>query len=273
MPRNYGPAIGALLVAAALFILAENAFAPSFQACVDPDAAQQAWAGLKANPWLVGIAAKTELVCSVRLIDAHSGFFAAFAAFILAGFAFALWRIGEVQAVELRRSVDHSIALQSPMVFVTEVSIEPEVWGAEDNWVSLPSCKCNLVVHFENFGLSPAVILSACLEWKFAAELPAQPTYEHVRPMATGTILRPNGRESFDWDRQFNIEFSSGEIFAERRGTTHLWVYGFVDFRGGIGRTHRARFCARWERGDFAGHPYRFIEDGPAHYRGHAHEE
>jgi hypothetical protein len=272
MLKKLIPTLLFALVILGLFVFAENQLAPAFQSCLSQEISERTPDGVKSDGELIRVEVESQAVCSLRLLDGHSGFFAAVAAFVIALLTFTLWRASEIQARELKRSVDNSIAFESPMIFITSIVLEPELWGSEDTWLSLPSYKCNIVAYHENFGRSPAVILGVCLNWKVCPELPAKPVYDNIRPMASGTVVRPNGKDGFDWDRHFNVQFSPGEIFAETRGTTHLWVYGFVLYRGAVGSIQRARFCARWVRGDRGGGPYSFVEDGPAQYRGHTQE-
>jgi hypothetical protein len=192
----------------------------------------------------------------------------------IAFFTFTLWRAtnrlwdaGERQYGLSKRSVDTVAALESPLVIVTAIALDPRQWGTGDTWINLPAVECGIKIIYENFGRSPAIILAVCLEWKVCPQLPAEAIYSNIEQMDSGTVIRPNDKGRFDRGRRFDIEFSQEEIFAERRDDTHLWVYGFVRYRGSIGPIQEMRFCARWVRGDIRGSPYRFVEDGPEKYR------
>jgi len=92
MLKKYGPFWGALLALVALFIFAENALAPNFQSCVSQHPASHGNEKTQQKGRIVFKIVIAESVCTLQLIDRHNGFFAALAAFAIAGFTFTLWR-------------------------------------------------------------------------------------------------------------------------------------------------------------------------------------
>lgn len=95
MLRKFGPFCGALLVFLVVFLLVENYAAPSFQNCVSQNSSAQSAKEAKNKGHIIGRFILAELICSLRLVDRHNGFFAAVAAFVIAAFTFTLWQSTE----------------------------------------------------------------------------------------------------------------------------------------------------------------------------------
>lgn len=108
MLKKYGPFWGALLVLAALFIFVENAVAPNFQSCVSQHSTSQGDEKTQQKGRVVLKTVLAESVCTLQLIDRHNGFFAAVAAFVIAGFTFTLWRSTEKLWRASEDQLDHA---------------------------------------------------------------------------------------------------------------------------------------------------------------------
>ncbi len=88
--RRHWPFFLALLVIAALFIGAEERFSNSFGQCVGEWTENAGQAKPNQNGFNITVIIESRAICTVRLIDKHSGFFAAIAAFIIAWFTWTL---------------------------------------------------------------------------------------------------------------------------------------------------------------------------------------
>lgn len=95
MLKKYGPFLAAFLVLAALFIFMENAVAPNFQSCVSQHTTSESNEKAQQKGRIILKTVVAESVCTLQLIDRHNGFFAALAAFVIAGFTFTLWQSTE----------------------------------------------------------------------------------------------------------------------------------------------------------------------------------
>ena len=117
MLRKHIPLFSYLLLILVILIGAENQFAPSFQSCISQGASQQTTKDFKEKRQFIVIGVETQIICSLRLVDTHSGFFAVLAAFCLAAFTFTLkrstdklWKAGERQLRAMRQSAFVNIA-------------------------------------------------------------------------------------------------------------------------------------------------------------------
>jgi len=73
------------------FVWAENEIAQSFQTCISEKAPKESTEHSYNQSDSVAVIIKTQALCSLRLVDAHNGFFAALAAIAVAAFTFTLW--------------------------------------------------------------------------------------------------------------------------------------------------------------------------------------
>ncbi len=158
-----------------------------------------------------------------------------------------------------------AISVELPVVFVTGVVLRASSSSGVE--VNLPTVKCRFHIRYDNYGRTPAIITSECLDWQICPTLPPDPLYQRIYPASTGAIVRPNDHRVIDRET-FDVDFSEQQILDVGNDRSRLWVYGFVSFRDFLGQRHQTGFCARWVKGDpTIGRSFRFVEDGPPNYR------
>ncbi len=95
-------------------------------------------------------------------------------------------------------------------------------------------------MRFQNYGRSPAEVLSYFLATKVAKGLPETPEQHDDYPVAPGTMIPPNGWLEFplifEWTADERSEIINGDV--------RLWVFGRVAYRDFLGQCHRRGFCA-----------------------------
>src|SRR5579863_9116786 len=92
MLSRYGAIAAAFLFFVLVFVWGENSISHSFQACVNQESAKQSTNNPNKYRFVVGRVVKPQIVCSIRLLDAHNGFIAAIAGGFVAVFTLTLWR-------------------------------------------------------------------------------------------------------------------------------------------------------------------------------------
>lgn len=129
MLRRFLPGFASIFVLLVLFVTTENQFAPSFTTCIRQERIQEASLTAKDEHEFFSVRVERQFVCSLRLIDAHSGFFAALAGFIVALFTFTLWRstnklwdVAEQQRKDGRRNLRAQIATTKASLVIAEKS-------------------------------------------------------------------------------------------------------------------------------------------------------
>jgi len=144
MLNKFIPYVGAFLFVVAIFIWAENQIAPSFQSCVSQEAISD----------FIG----SQTLCSIRLVDAHNGFFSAVAALVVAVFTIVLAVVTEKQARLTRDSIklarDEFNAAHRPKIITHSVKYEPFVHESGD----VDFDKIGASVIFYNTGENAATI-------------------------------------------------------------------------------------------------------------------
>src|SRR5260370_39185337 len=79
------------IVLVMVFGTAENSISRSFQKCVSEESGANAAKSANEQRGSVVLLINSQAVCTLRLIDAHNGFFSSFAAFVIACFTITLW--------------------------------------------------------------------------------------------------------------------------------------------------------------------------------------
>jgi hypothetical protein len=114
-------------LAITIFVWAENQFAPSFQACIGQNASEQGGENAKNIGNGIASIAKSQAICSLRLIDRHNGFFAALAALVVAAFTFTLWIATSKQAgltfESLKLAREEFAAINRPEIGIHSIEV------------------------------------------------------------------------------------------------------------------------------------------------------
>lgn len=134
-----------------------------------------------------------------------------------------------------------AISVELPVVFVTGVVLRASSSSGVE--VNLPTVKCRFHIRYDNYGRTPAIITSECLDWQICPTLPPDPLYQRIYPASTGAIVRPNDHRVIDRET-FDVDFSEQQILDVGNDRSRLWVYGFVSFRDFLGQRHQTGFCA-----------------------------
>ena len=147
------------------------------------------------------------MICSLRLVDRHNGFFAAVAAFIIAAFTFTLWQsteklwrasedqlehtkseamsaamkrlkeevrlqeqisISQQSADAATRAANAAVNVELPILIMDFANLAATGNAAIGPKTPIPAT-FRPIFAFTNFGRSPAQVTAGCLEWIIAA--------------------------------------------------------------------------------------------------------
>jgi hypothetical protein len=268
MLRSNVPLFGLILVAFILFLLAENHIAQSFQTCVSQETAQKSADGSNYDSHDVAVSIKAQFICTVRLVDAHNGFFAAIAAFIVAGFTFTLWRttdrlwkssenqiaIAQKTAAAALRQANAMVAIESPVLVIGQVKLVAYPNADDPHSVIDPVLEgeippfCRALVGLTNLGRSNARITRMCLEWRIMPILPDDPAYDAIHMNNMDLLFGPNPNliTFFGLDHPANPVVLTGPQRTQIRDGQSLWVYGFFTYRNFMEESFDLGFLTRW---------------------------
>lgn len=267
-----------------VFVWSENEIAPSFQSCVTQNTNQQRAHSSDENSQVIAGLFKAQLVCSLRLIDRHNGFFAALAAIVVSAFTFTLWiatnRLGNAaerqitEAEELRKIAEQQTILiriqadilekhkeisrlqvikeHRPRLIVRNIIIANRtVAGTFFSGIHLDG-RCFV----QNTGGMSTTIIESHLEiYGSQMGLPMESPYERKPP---NNVI--SGKFNIGESRAF--VFSCMSPFANddeanrgRLGEFPFFVLGWIHYRDdtaqGVmeGVSYRLAFCRRWDAG------------------------
>jgi hypothetical protein len=196
----------------------------------------------------------------------------------IAWFTYTLYKTSGDQLRELKRSVDTSVAMELPIVFVDKIEFMfyhyiPVTGTAPvyDMVVAdaIPRDGAQLNITLRNYGRTPARAERLSFTYKIAATLPPEPEYLSTIRLASGDVLQSGGILTGTAFRQF-IKTTDDEKLSLSDGSASFWVYGMMQFRDFLGDPHTLRFCARWwghDETESSDTPSGFFEDGPEAYR------
>jgi hypothetical protein len=74
--KTYIPVFWIILIVTGVFVFLEYHFANSFQHCITYEATRNTYDNFEIQNHLVAIVINSNIICSLRLVDAHNGFFA-----------------------------------------------------------------------------------------------------------------------------------------------------------------------------------------------------
>jgi hypothetical protein len=228
MPRKLAILVCASIAVLCLFVWLEGEFAHSFQTCIAQNMSQKAAPSPHEESRVIGDFVVYRLVCSVRLIDSHNGFFSALAAMIIAGFTITIWSINRSQlkhSHEVERAYISGGGVAAPEA--QDISI---TYQRADTIVHLTKKVIGgtFQLHINNQGKTPGELLKIGLGFCDAAtQIPDEPIYDittYSDWIGPGTQSRPV--------RSFPIpsDFQSPA------------VYGRFYYRDIFGREHSSGF-------------------------------
>jgi hypothetical protein len=108
-----------------------------------------------------------------------------------------------------------------------------------------------------------------------AHHLPPDPPYSHFVPYLSGTIIEAGGEYTLEPVNPL-IQFTQDQRTALDARTEFLWIFGFIKFQDFFGKTHRVRFCEKWNASPNApGGPVGLVfdSDTPKGYIGYQQEQ
>jgi hypothetical protein len=250
----------AILLGLTLFLWAENGAVQPFQSCIaqetagpigDTDTAPEESA-------IVRDLARAEFTCTVRLIDAHSGFFIAFAALVIAGFAAVLTRITSQHATINRTIADAAIATNRAYLFIDIV--------AENFFFALNQIKAGgreqieVEYRFVNDGKTPATIKRVEADFDIWDRIPdtiqysSEITQSYIKRFIKADEVTETKQRVYD---RIDPDLA-GQILL---GNRNVWFFGRVIYDDVFGNEWEHRFL------------WMFRGGGGAFFRPVAHEK
>ena len=129
--KKWLPFIGACIIGLAIFLLAENKVAQSFQQCVTDERGHQSANNSNKSRFIIGRAIEPQFVCSVEFLDSHSGFVAALAGIAVALFTYTLYTASIEQAGLTRDSItlarDEFLATHRPKIVIHAIEFSNDI--------------------------------------------------------------------------------------------------------------------------------------------------
>jgi hypothetical protein len=264
--RRYAVAALFALVSLAGLLVVENTVPQSFRTCVDRR--HSAEGPYKPDDYgkRALVLVSGEAVCTFRFVDQHEGAFSALAAFVVAGFAFALWRSTEKLWDEARssraharrtafaglvganaarrsaraalRSADALIAAERAYVSVKEY--RPVILN--DAAGNMSGFQC--VVVWENSGNSPTKDMEHWVSWqKFSKQIDGRFDYPDLgKKLVSQSYLGPRTQMN-----NVALTISLAEILAIIKEEVFIYVWGWAEYSDVFPGTpgHRTEFCVR----------------------------
>jgi hypothetical protein len=240
--------LAALAFVLTFFVWAENEIAQSFQTCISEKAAKEPTERPHNQSNSVAVIIKTQALCSLRLVDAHNGFFSTLAAVAVAAFTFTLW----VATDQLAKS-GQRIFEATERAFVLLDGFDYELTTDTKGRIShnlLPAFylgKSHLFLtrfamrpRWRNGGNTPTKKMLVKINWQ-GPPGPILPTHEYKNDSAEPFFLAPKAVE--------------GTPFLEMPVARALVDHGM----GGLGLPPRIFIWGRADYEDIFGNPH-FIE-------------
>ena len=258
MLRKYLLFLGAFLIILIVFFWTENNFAPVFQSCISQNTSNQ---GAKETEIrVIRRVITSEAICSLSLVDRHSGFFAAIAAFIAALFTFALkqstarlWKTEERNFRESRRAfvfLDDFNTELTTAADAKEVKVDdlPKEYKSDPD---LYITRFAVAPRWKNSGDTPTRNMTIQVDWCGpTGDLVLDYSYKNKPPVQlfigpkavelSRVIEMPGVRELIDWSWD-----PSGD-------PPLVLIWGRADYEDVFGRQHWIEWCRqlRFDRHD-----------------------
>jgi hypothetical protein len=184
-------------------------------------------------------------------------------------------KTARIAATAADLSARAAIASQAAVVFITDIRVGDRAvrqatkdFPAKRNWMNFPlkyfrpKEGFRIRIRLRNFGKTPAVVESICLDHAVADSLPDIPDYKNI--IKTIAAIRPDERINITEPPGIGIEnyiyLPSEDLSAIATKAKFLWIYGHIYFTDFLHTRHEIGFCGYWtDAGFHAG--------GPASYR------
>jgi hypothetical protein len=162
-----------------------------------------------------------------------------------------------------------AIASQAPVVFITDIGVgdrgtqqATKDFPAKRIWMNHgPKERFRIRIRFRNFGKTPAVVHSICLDYIVGHSLTDIPQYKNI--IKTIAAIRPDERIKIIEPPGIGIEnyikLPAGDLSAISAKTKFLWIYGHIYFEDFLHTQHQIGFCGHWTEAGFK-------EGGPTSY-------
>lgn len=252
--------LGALALALVVFISAENAL-DSFQSCIGHEANQQSAQDSKNKNYVTaGFSfVGRQSLCSVRLVDAHSGFFAAVAAFVIAWFTFTLkqstdrlWKVGQDDLETTERAFVFIDGFNPEITTAADVKV-PNIENLPLRYRDIPGLyltRFAIQPRWKNSGNTPTRHMKIQTSWR-GPPGPIPPNYDYqnipkpffLAPKATeasGFIEMNQAAQLIDWGLN---PIGDPPMF---------FIWGRADYEDVFNAPHFVEWCyeVRFERHD-----------------------
>jgi hypothetical protein len=249
MLRKYGPFWGAFLILLVVFFWTANKITPSFQSCISQTSGDYGSKETDKKAKVIGIFVASESICTLRLVDQHSGFFAAVAAFIVAWFTFTL----KQSTTQLWRTEERNFR-EAQRAFVFIDGFTPEITTAVDLGTKsedlLPRYRGLPHLYMHRFAVLP--------RWKNGGSTPTQKMRIQVGFRSPPGPIPPQYVYSSDPEPFFlgphAIEHSPAidmpwaqqiiDYGVHREGVEPTcWIWGRAEYEDIFGRPHFLEWC------------------------------
>jgi hypothetical protein len=152
-----------------------------------------------------------------------------------------MWRETKTVADAAKNSADAAISLERPYLLLAKMHLRER----RDLPGEFSTYTCEYTI--ENYGKTPAVLVSSCVELRCLQGLPNTPPYKRLKPWRDKVIYQkePIGDDELivtlaEEDRQFLGEELTGY---------DLFLFGYFMFYDVFGKRRKTGFCYRLDRG------------------------
>lgn len=244
--------LASLAFVLSFFIWAENEIAQSFQACIGEKAPKESSEHPNNQSNSITVVVKTQALCSLRLVDAHNGFFAALAAIAVAAFTFTLWvatdrlaksgqQIFEAteRAFVFLDSFDFELTTKQDLKDNVTLDGEPE-WHR--TYPGLVIRRFDLQPKWKNSGNTPTKNMTIQVDWRpppYATPIPkfiyrGSPQPFFIAPGATepsAVIEMPSAQEIIN------------ASWNPAKAPPQILIWGRADYEDIFGHKHFVEWC------------------------------
>lgn len=188
---------------------------------------------------------------------------------VLGVFTISLAKATRESAKAASLSARAAVASQAPVVILTDVGVgdrgtqqATKDFPAKKVWMNLgPSQMFRIRIRFRNFGRTPAVVDSICLDYIVSDSLPDAPQYKNI--IKTIAAIRPDEQIKITEPPGIGIEnyirLPAADLRAISDKTKFLWIFGHIYFEDFLHARYEIGFCGRWTDTGFQA-------DGPGSY-------
>jgi hypothetical protein len=235
------------------FVWAENEIAQSFQTCVTEKAAKESSEHSRNQSNSVAVIIKTQALCSLRLVDAHNGFFAALAAILVAAFTFTLWIATDQLAKSGQRIFE---ATERAFVFLDGFNFELTTRAdakvptysneVEPEWHSshpeLVITRFALQPRWKNGGNTPTKDMTIQINWRTPPYAVLEPKYIYRAP-PNPFFLAPKAVEPSEVIEMPMAAALVNWAMKPIGDPPLILIWGRADYEDVFGRKHFVEWC------------------------------